>query len=58
MRLKTLGVLLVELAIDWVTGKLESKREPERKGLTHAESELQSKYAREAGKHGVVKVRR
>lgn len=53
MRIKTLLWLTVELAIDWVTGKLESKRELARP-LSHADSERQSKFAREAGKHGVV----
>jgi hypothetical protein len=53
MKVKTLVWLLVELAVDLVRGKLEEKREPVRP-LPRADAERQSRFAREAGKHGVV----
>lgn len=46
--------VLAEVLIDAVTGKLERKTEP-RVPLPHADSERQSRFAREAGRHGVVK---
>jgi hypothetical protein len=56
-KLVQLGLILGELAIDWLTGKLEKKRAPARPPLPHVDSERQSKFAREAGKHGTVKAR-
>lgn len=45
--------IAVELAIDAIRGKLERKTEPAIP-LPHADSARQSKFAREAGKHGTV----